>query len=131
MNAIESPSDLLKQIKHLKAKVDDLSSLIQVSNIISSTFDLDELMQLVMEKAQAVMHAEASSVMLVNEERDQLECEVALGEFGDKVRRTIHLDKGQGVAGWVWEHERPIIVPDVRKDERFYDTIDRLSGFQT
>jgi sigma-B regulation protein RsbU (phosphoserine phosphatase) len=115
----------------LKARVDDLSSLIQVSNIVSSTFDIDELIGLVMEKAQSVMRAEASSVMLINEEKNLLECEVALGDASDRVRQTIHLEKGQGLAGWVWENEESVIVPDVTKDERFYSLVDHESGFTT
>lgn len=131
MPSSENVSELLAQIKRLKARVDDLSSLIQVSNIVSSTFDIDELIGLVMEKAQSVMRAEASSMMLINEEKNILECEVALGDVSDRVRQTIHLEKGQGLAGWVWENEKSVIVPDVTKDERFYGFVDHQSGFTT
>jgi len=120
-----------EEIKKLKARIQDLSSLIEVSIIINSTLDLEKLIGLVMEKAQSVMRAEASSVMLINEKTGKLECEVALGEYGEKVRKTISLDKGQGVAGWVWEHDEPLIVQDVEKDERFFADIDRQSGFRT
>jgi len=120
-----------EEINRLEARVVDLTTLIEVSNIINSTFDMDELIQLVMEKAQTVMHAEASSIMLINEESGRLECEVALGKVGDQVRKTIVLEKGQGVAGWVWENEQPLIVPDVSRDPRFFSDIDRRSGFQT
>jgi len=50
------------KLQELQARVEDLSSLIHVTNIISSTLDQDELLGLVMEKAQEVMRAEASSV---------------------------------------------------------------------
>ncbi len=115
----------------LKQRVKDLSSLIEVSIIINAATDLDELIQLVLEKAQAVMNAEASSVFLVNEESNLLECEVALGEVGDKVTKTIRLQKGQGVAGWVWEHGQTLIVSDVENDKRFYSLSDKSSGFTT
>ncbi|MBN1466201.1 GAF domain-containing protein, partial [candidate division KSB1 bacterium] len=120
-----------EKIRELESRVEDLSSLIHVTNIISSTLDLDELLGLVMEKAQEVMRAEASSVFLVNEELNVLECEVALGSHGDKIIKTIRLTKGQGVAGWVWQQAAPLIVPDVKKDQRFYSAADQLSGFQT
>ena len=119
------------EIVSLKQRVKDLSSLIEVSIIINAATDLDELIQLVLEKAQAVMNAEASSVFLVNEEKNLLECEVALGEVGDQVTKTISLLKGQGVAGWVWKYEKPLIVPDVEKDKRFYSQSDKSSGFTT
>jgi len=119
------------KVRELEARVDDLSSLIHVTNIISSTLDLDELLGLVMEKAQEVMRAEASSVFLINEKTNALECEVALGSHGDKITKTIRLAKGQGVAGWVWQQAKSLIVPDVSKDKRFYSAADQQSGFQT
>ncbi len=127
----DTNSQLQQELYYLRERVDDLSSLIHVTNIISSTLDLNELLGLVMEKAQEVMHAEASSVFLVNERTEALECEVALGSHGDKVSKIIRLAKGQGVAGWVWERGESLIVPDVTKDQRFYSKADQQSGFQT
>lgn len=131
MAAEHAANPLKAHVKALESRVADLSSLIQVTNIISSTLDLDELLGLVMEKAQEVMRAEASSIFLVNDKTNALECQVALGSHSDKVRKIIRLAKGQGVAGWVWEKSKPLIVPDVSKDQRFYSNIDQQSGFRT
>jgi phosphoserine phosphatase RsbU/P len=122
---------LEKRIVDLEARLLGLSSLMEVSALINSTLDLDEVLALVMEKAQSVMHAEASSVMLINEETQRLECKIALGEVGAQVIQVLHLNKGQGVAGWVWEQDRPLMVPDVTTDKRFFREIDQQSGFQT
>ncbi len=122
---------LEKKIADLEARLVGLSSLMEVSALINSTLDLDKLLELVMEKAQSVMHAEASSVMLINEETQRLECKIALGEVGDQVVQVLHLNKGQGVAGWVWQQDQPLMVPDVSKDQRFFRDMDRQSGFQT
>ena len=92
MGAEHAAKPLKAQVKALEARVADLSSLIQVTNIISSTLDIDELLGLVMEKAQEVMRAEASSIFLVNEEADALECQVALGSHSDNVRKGLRLD---------------------------------------
>jgi len=118
------------ELAYLRSKVADLSTLIDTSILINSTLDLDELVHLVMEKAQSVMKAEASSVMLVNEEIGMLECEVALGEVGDKVKK-IQLKIGEGIAGWVAQHGKPQIIPDVSTDSRFYAKADESTGFQT
>ena len=131
MGLEHATNPLKAQVKALESRVADLSSLIHVTNIISSTLDLDELLALVMEKAQEVMRAEASSIFLINEEANALECTVALGSHGDKVRKVIRLAKGQGVAGWVWEKSTPLIVSDVSKDPRFYSNVDQQSGFRT
>lgn len=121
----------MNDIDSLKRKIADLTSLIEVSAIISSTLDLEELMNLVMEKAQTVMDAEASSVMLLNEENGMLECKIALGSVQEKVKNTIQLKLGQGIAGWVAQHGEAVIVPDVDSDSRFYSNIDHSTGFKT
>jgi len=121
----------MNEIESLQKRIVDLTSLIEVSSIISSTLDLEELMNLVMEKAQAVMNAEASSVMLLNEETGMLECQIALGSVQEKVKDTIQLKLGQGIAGWVAQHGEAVIVPDVDSDTRFYSNIDHSTGFKT
>jgi len=131
--ALESPTHAVDQhdeIRCLRAKVADLSTLIETSIIINSLLDLEELVGLVMEKAQSVMKAEASSVLLVNEETNMLECEVALGEVGKEVRK-LQLRMGEGIAGWVAEHGEPQIIPDTTVDKRFSTKIDRSTGFNT
>lgn len=116
---------------NLHKRVEDLESLIRLSIIINAASDLNQLIELVLKQAQEVMKAEASSVLLVNEKKQMLECQVALGEVGEKVTKTIHLKKGQGVAGWVWQNDEPLIVKEAQKDSRFFSKIDQQSGFTT
>ncbi|NLP09109.1 SpoIIE family protein phosphatase [bacterium] len=127
----EEQASLESRIRSLEARITRLSSLMEVSALINSTLDLEEVLGHVMEKAQSVMHAEASSVMLINPETDRLECKLALGEVGDQVAQVLHLEKGQGVAGWVWAQDQPLLVPDVARDPRFFRQIDQQSGFRT
>ena len=123
---------MLAELEALKTRVENLSSLIEVSIIISSTLDLDTLISLVMEKAQMVMNAEASSVMLLNEQTGMLEWEVALGEKSEAVKNSkIQLRLGEGIAGWVAQRGEPLIVPDVSTDPRFFKKSDEATGFKT
>ena len=41
------------------------------------------------------------------------------------------LPKGQGVAGWVAENGRPLLIPDVHTDKQFSPVVDKISGFVT
>ena len=124
-------SALPNEVAALKNKVANLSSLIEVSIIVNSTLDLDSVINLVMEKAQSVMEAEASSVMLINEKTGMLEWEVALGEVGEEVKDKVQLRVGEGIAGWVAQSGQPLIVPDVSQDPRFSKKSDDTTGFIT
>lgn len=121
-------------LRKLERKVDDLKILVEVSGIISSTLDLDDLMPLVMEKAKNIMNAEACSILFYNKETNKLEFEVALSKTkstSDILKKKITLNIGQGIAGWVAEHHKSLIVNDVKNDKRFYRTADILTGFKT
>ncbi len=121
-------------LKNLEKKVEDLKTLMEVSAIISSTLDFNELMTLVMEKAKDVMDAEACSILLYNKDIDKLEFEVAICEeesTSDILKKKITLDMGQGIAGWVAANKKPLVIKDVKKDKRFYQGADKLTGFVT
>lgn len=121
-------------LRALQSRVDRLSSLIEVSALISSTLDLEALLALVMWKAQSVVGAEASCILLLNEETGKLEFEVALGEAEGTIHRLKHkicLDIGQGIAGSVAQTREPLLVRDVTKDPHFFAGVDAQTGFQT
>lgn len=125
------PEAYLKQVEN---KVKDLKILIEVSGIISSTLDINDLMPIVMEKAKNIMEAEACSILLYNRETNRLEFEVAMcteESTSDILKKKISLDLGQGIAGWVAAHQKELIIDDVRADSRFYQEADKLTGFNT
>ncbi len=119
------------ELARLRKKAQNLSTLVEVSAIINSSLDLNEVLRLVMEKAQEVMNAEASSVLLLNPETNRLEVQSALGQVSDKVKETVSLEIGQGIAGWVAKTGKALNVPDVSKDPRFFGQVDQMTGFRT
>lgn len=121
-------------VRKLEKKIDDLKALINVSGIISSTLELEELMPIVMEKAKNILNAGACSILFYNKETNKLEFEVALSKrksTSDILKKKIILNMGQGIAGWVAENQESLIVDDVKNDKRFYRRADKLTGFET
>ncbi|MEA3560732.1 MAG: GAF domain-containing SpoIIE family protein phosphatase [Candidatus Omnitrophota bacterium] len=119
------------EIKVIQRRVKDLSSLIEVSRVINSTLDLTELLDIVMKIAKKVMRAEASSLMLIDEQAKELVYEVALGSKGKEIKKKFRLKIGQGIAGWVAKYRKPLLVKDVTKDPRFFGKPDKTTGFKT
>ncbi|HRZ87121.1 MAG TPA: SpoIIE family protein phosphatase [bacterium] len=119
------------KVKELKGKVADLSCLIRVSSILNSTLNLSELLQHIMEISEQVMKAEASSLMLIDEETNELVFEITRGEKGKEIKEKFRLKMGQGIAGWVALNGEPLLIPDVSKDPRFYSKPDKSTGFVT
>ncbi|HEY7677384.1 MAG TPA: GAF domain-containing protein, partial [Candidatus Methylomirabilis sp.] len=122
------------QVARLERRLRQLGSLMEVSVLIGSSLDLTEVLNSVMQKAQDVMDAEASCVMLLNERTNKLEFEVALGEADstlETLKKTVTLDLGQGIAGAVAVTRTPELVADVAADARFFRDADKITGFTT
>jgi sigma-B regulation protein RsbU (phosphoserine phosphatase) len=120
-----------EEIESLKRRAEFLTSLMDMSIILTTTFNMDELIRGVLTVSQRVMNSEASNVMLYNEEKGLLECKVALGQVAEKLENFFTLPLGQGVAGWVAQNLKSVLVPDVSKDSRFYSGVDERTGFVT
>ncbi len=121
-------------LEGIEKKVEDLRMIMEVSVIISSTLDFNELVTVVMEKAKKVMDAEACSILFYNKDTNKLEFEVALCKeesTSEILKKTVTLDIGQGIAGWVAENLQPLVITDVRGDKRFYQAADKQTGFAT
>jgi Nif-specific regulatory protein len=108
-----------------------LESFLAINELLNSRyFDLNGLFTQILESATALTDGEASSLLLTVPETQRLEFVVALGAKGDAVK-AFTLAKGEGIAGWVADHNTSIHVPDVRKDPRFYSKISQNVGFPT
>ncbi len=120
-------AELRQRLEH---EVGTLNRLIEITGLLNSTLNVEELLALIMRSGADLLGAETSSLFLLDEERKELEIAVATGAPAeDVVRRRI--PAGTGIAGWVVEHGEPAIVDDPGTDPRFYGGIDEQSGFQT
>ena len=98
-------------------------TLIEINGLINSDYsDPRALLTRILESATRLTHGEASSLLLVNEENQKLYFEIALGSKGQDVKK-FSLNMGEGIAGWVAQNNRSLIVEDVDQDPRFYRDI--------
>lgn len=110
-------------------KIAELNKLLKATEVVYSSLDLRVVLNTIMSFAMQLLNAEASSVLLVDGE-EELSFIVA---SGDKERNLeeIHLKKGEGIAGWVAEKGKILLIPDVSREPRFAKRIDQISGFKT
>ncbi|MBA7529501.1 Anaerobic nitric oxide reductase transcription regulator NorR [subsurface metagenome] len=106
-------------------------TLIEINTLINSAYtDSRDLLTKIIEFATRLTVGEASSLLLVNPENNKLYFEIALGSKGSDVKR-FSLKQGEGIAGWVYENNRSLIVNDVSTDNRFYADISKKIDFTT
>lgn len=118
-------------IFRLEHKVRRLSTLIEVNALISSSLDLDRILENVMSISKQVMNADASSLMLLDEKTNELVYQVALGTVGDRLKQEFRLKMGQGIAGTVAQDGKPLLIEDVYTHPKFYRGHDEATGYRT
>lgn len=105
-------------IQLLRDRLDRLEALHLVGQVVHSTLDLREALQLVLREAVGLMRANSGSVCLVNPTTGFLELEAAHGLPPDAP--ALKLRVGEGITGWVARTGRPARVGDVSKDKRYF-----------
>jgi Nif-specific regulatory protein len=106
-----------------KIDVQKFNTLIEINTLINSDYqDVRTLLTRILESATQLCGGEASSLLLVDNESRDLYFEIALGAKGPQVKQfTVKM--GEGIAGWVAQHNKPIIVNDVINDKRHLRSI--------
>ena len=94
-----------------------MSLLYQVSNVIHSTLDSQEALQLIVSEAVRVMRALSGSLVLINPTTGFLEIHAA--QNLSSAARKLKLRVGEGITGWVARHGRPARSGDVTQDKRY------------
>jgi signal transduction histidine kinase len=110
MPATENP-------ENLQAAYERLKSLYQVSNVIHSTLDPEQALQLILQEAVRLMRATSGSIALINPNTGLLEIDASTGLPADAA--GVRLRLGQGVTGWVARHGKAARIGDVRHDSRY------------
>lgn len=77
-----------------------------------------ELLQSVVEVARAIFGAAAGSVLLLDEERDELVFAAVSGE-GEEFLVGRRFPAGSGIAGWVATSGEPVVVDDLTASRSF------------
>jgi two-component system sensor histidine kinase HydH len=107
-----------------------LSTLLKSSALINSSLKTTEVLNFAMKAAEDFMEAEASSVYELDTEKGDIIVRLARGEKGELIQ-SRRLKVGEGIAGWVIQNGKPMVVEDVQKDGRFSDRFDQETGFTT
>jgi len=113
-----------------KDRCRQFSTLNEVGNLMVSSLDHKIIGQRAIEAITKLMYAEAGSLLLVDHESNELYFEVAIGEKGKNVK-MVRLKMGEGIAGWVAKHGKPLLIPDVTQDKRFQSGVDAKVKFET
>src|SRR5258707_12128474 len=71
-----------------------------VAKALTSSLDLDSILQTIMEKMAEYFRPENWSLLMVDDEANQLYFAIAVGTASESLK-NVRLNVGEGIAGWV------------------------------
>ncbi|HYQ18441.1 MAG TPA: GAF domain-containing sensor histidine kinase [Polyangiaceae bacterium] len=119
-----SVPELLQALRHSERVS---QALREVGIALGTTFDLDDLLELILGKLTELVEADRATLYLLDEAHDELVSRMVVGEQV----RSIRMKVGHGIAGLVAQTGRALRVRDAYSDARFERDWDVLTGYRT
>lgn len=107
-----------------------LKLLHDISQKIMESKPLDVLLDEIIYLATTVMQAEAASLLLYDEKKVKLVFHLVKGGQENFIK-SMEIDIGKGIAGWVAEEKKSVLIEDCYNDSRFNKDFDKKTGFRT
>ena len=102
-------------------------ALREVGLALGTTLDLDQLLELILQKITDAVEADRATLYLLDERKNELFSRIVQGQEV----RAIRLKMGQGIAGQVAQTGKALLVNDPYDDPRFNPEWDLTSGYRT
>jgi len=110
------------RLRDLEGRQQQLLRLVELSTILNSTLDLDELLQTITATSTELLDCEASSILLYDEKNPRLYFAAATGSNPEKLAE-IPVPMEGSIAGTIFRTNQPLILNDVEQDPRHYSQV--------
>lgn len=122
--------DLRRSFTLLRRQADRLQRILEISQILTSTYDLEELLQVILAAATELTKTETASILLLNEGDTELRFAATTGSNKEKLM-TMRVPVENSLAGTILHSGQPMVFDDVQQDPRHFDGIDKKIGFES
>jgi signal transduction histidine kinase len=118
------------KLRDLEGRQNQLLRLVELSVILNSTLDLDELLQQITTTATELLDCEASSILLFDEKNPRLYFAAATGSDPAELAKIPVPIEGS-LAGTIFRTNQPMILNDVEQDPRHFSLVSDKVKFKT
>lgn len=113
----------------LSTLLDRYQKLINISIDLGSELDLNILLSKIVRAAADVSNAEEASILMFDPNKNQLYFQAATN-LDSHLKRGLKVPLEGSIAGWIIQHQKPLIVDDPQKDSRHFDYIGKITDIQ-
>ncbi|MDF1563032.1 MAG: GAF domain-containing protein [Deltaproteobacteria bacterium] len=111
----------------LERRLEKLTAILDVAKAMTVERDLDALLGLILREAKKTIDADRCTIFVLDPDKGILWSRIAQGLSTQEIRLPV----GQGIGGWVAEHDEVLNIPDAYEDDRFNRAVDVATGYQT
>jgi len=101
--------------------------LIEIARQLTSTLDLDELLNRIVHAAADISGAQAASILLYDQSQEQLYFQ-ATTDMEQATMRGISVPVEASIAGWIVKNRQPVIINDSQSDARLFTQVGEISN---
>ncbi len=117
----------LATVNALQKQLQQHHMLLELGRVIVSEMDMDVLFHVIMDQTRRFMGTEKCSVFIFDAEKNVLWSRVST----DLETNEISFPADTGIAGWVFQNRKSLIINDAYKDPRFFPGVDQKTHFKT
>ncbi|MGB5843257.1 MAG: GAF domain-containing protein [Anaerolineales bacterium] len=136
VNLLQAVADLVagaivktRLLDESQKQAHQMATLNELTRSLTSTLELNPLLNRIMESAVEILDCEAGSLLLIDEKTGESVFEVAIGPVGSDLRGR-RLPAGVGLVGKAVQTKQAIIENDVRRSEHWFNA-DKNTGFSS
>jgi GAF domain-containing protein len=98
------------------------------AGVLASEERFGSLLRSIVEVARAIFQARGSSILLLDEETDELEF-AAVADEHEQSLLGMRIPSSTGIAGWVLSARTPLVIDDLQSDSRFAHDVAERTGY--
>ena len=114
----------------LRRNLERVSLFHEIGRTLVSGLGLQSILQTIMEKLSVSIEADTCSLLMVDEDSQELYFKVVIGTNAQQLR-DVRVKLGDGIAGWVGQTGESLLVADVDQESRFASEVDEVTGTKT
>jgi signal transduction histidine kinase len=111
-------------------RIDHLERLLEVVRGLTTAPDLETFLQTIISEATELTNSELASILEYDETTSELRF-LAMQWFERDLLRPMGVPLDGSAAGWVFRKAQPLIIQDVRADQRHFKVVDRMTNHET
>ena len=117
-----------QELNHLKSAVEELTVLNELAIAAGSSMEVDQVLDIIVQKSIKAMKAEQGSILLVTDQQDT--------PFKTLIRQQDQTGLqsyrvGTHITGWVLKNQQPLLIENLATDPRFNTTAEEQKAINT